>query len=113
MRGLGGVLTRSGEPPPDTVGRMLAAAPHRGNRTVVKAIGACALGVSELEGRDEASLASDGSLAVAFAGALDNARELGDRLGVSPERARPADVVLAAFRAKGPKTPAGLRGTYA
>ena len=73
MRGLAAVLTRSGEPAPDTVGRMLAAAPHRGERTVVKAIGACALGVSELEGRDEASLASDGSLAVAFAGALDNA----------------------------------------
>ena len=113
MRGLAAVLTRSGEPAPDTVGRMLAAAPHRGERTVVKSIGACALGVSELEGRDEASLASDGSLAVAFAGALDNAGELGDRLGVSPEQARPADVVLAAFRAQGPKAPAGLRGTYA
>ena len=113
MRGLAAVLTRSGEPAPDTVGRMLAAAPHRGNRTVVKAIGACALGVSELEGRDEASLASDGSLAVAFAGALDNAAELSDGLGVSPEQTRPADIVLAAFRAQGPKAPAGLRGTYA
>ena len=84
MRGLAAVLTRSGEPAPDSVERMLAAAPHRGERTVVKAIGACALGVSELEGRDEASLASDGSLAVAFAGALDNVGELGDRV---PRRA--------------------------
>jgi asparagine synthase (glutamine-hydrolysing) len=114
MRGLAAIFSRSGAPTPDTVGRMLAAAPHRGDRTAVTSVGACALGISELEGRGEASLASDDSLAVAFAGALDNAGELAARFGVPPERAtQPADVVLAAFRAEGARAPADLRGTYA
>ena len=54
---------------------MLGAAPHRGNQRVVTSIGACTLGVSDLDGRGEATLAWDDTLAVAFAGALDNAGE--------------------------------------
>jgi asparagine synthase (glutamine-hydrolysing) len=93
---------------------MLAAAPHRGNRTTVASIGACTLGVSDLDGRNEATLATDDTLAVAFAGALDNADELAARFGSAPERGPlSADVVLATFRANGPETPNLLRGTYA
>jgi asparagine synthase (glutamine-hydrolysing) len=93
---------------------MLAAAPHRGNRTVVTSIGSCTIGISDLDGRNEATLATDDTLAVAFAGVLDNADELAARFGTAPERAPlPADVVLTAFRAIGTKAPILLRGTYA
>ncbi len=92
---------------------MLGAAPHRGNQRVVTSIGACTLGVSDLDGRGEATLAWDDTLAVAFAGALDNAGELAGRFGAAPEgMSRPADVVLAAFKALGTKAPVVLRGTY-
>ncbi|HXV58584.1 MAG TPA: asparagine synthase-related protein [Gaiellaceae bacterium] len=92
---------------------MLAASPHRGDRTEVASLGACTLGVSYLDGRDEATLAVDDTLAVAFAGALDNAADLAARFGVTGEKAPAAAVVLSAFRAVGAKAPALLRGTYA
>src|SRR5918995_2641441 len=98
MRGLAAVLGRSVAPAADTVERMLAASPHRGDRTAVTSLGGCTLGVSDLQGRGEATLASDESLAVAFAGALDNAAELVARLGASLDHPpSPAEVVLAAF----------------
>jgi asparagine synthase (glutamine-hydrolysing) len=114
MRGLAAILARSPGPAGDKVERMLAAAPHRGDQRVVTSIGACTLGISDLDGRHEATLAADDTLAVAFAGALDNAAELAVRFGSAPGRTPlPADVVLAAFRAVGTKAPALLRGTYA
>ena len=114
MRGLAAVFGRSVAPAADTVERMLAASPHRGDRTAVTSLGGCTLGVSDLQGRGEATLASDESLAVAFAGALDNAGDLAARLGAPLDQPRsPAEVVLAAFRARGTAAPADLRGTYA
>jgi asparagine synthase (glutamine-hydrolysing) len=114
MRGLAAVFGRSVAPAADTVERMLAASPHRGDRTAVTSLGACTLGVSDLQGRGEATLASDESMAVAFAGALDNAGELAARLGAPlDQRPSAAEVVLAAFRARGTAAPADLRGTYA
>jgi asparagine synthase (glutamine-hydrolysing) len=113
MRGLAAVLARSQAPASDTVERMLAAAPHRGDRRVVTSIGACTIGISDLDGRNEATLAADETFAVAFAGALDNADELAVRFGSAAGTPLPADVVLAAFRAVGTKAPALLRGTYA
>ena len=92
---------------------MLAASPHRGNRTAVKSIGACTIGISDLDGRSEATLATDATLAVAFAGALDNADELAARLGLGSTKAvSPAGVVLETFRTRGEKAPLLLRGTY-
>ena len=88
--------------------------PAPGDRTVVASVGACTLGISDLDGRGEATLAADDALAVAFAGALDNAGELAARFGTDPERAAtPAEVVLAAFGAIGTRAPNLLRGTYA
>ncbi|HSE82685.1 MAG TPA: asparagine synthase-related protein [Gaiellaceae bacterium] len=110
MRGLAAVLTRSPASAGDTVERMLAAAPHRGNRTSVASIGACTLGVSDLDGRNEATLAAEDDLAVAVAGALDNARELAGRFSSDPTL--PAEVVLAAFKALGERAIPLLRGTY-
>ena len=60
-------------------------------------IGACTFGISDLDGRDEATLAAEGGLGVAFAGTLDNALDLADRF--SSRAAVPAAVVLAAFNA--------------
>ena len=114
MRGLAAILARSPAPVADTVERMLEAAPHRGDRRVIASIGACTLGVSDLDGRNEATLASDDKLAVAFAGALDNADELAARFGPARERRpQPADIVLAAFASIGTKAATLLRGTYA
>ena len=114
MRGLAAILAPSQAPPAGRVERMLAASPHRGDRTVVASVGACTLGISDLDGRGEATLAADDALAVAFAGALDNAGELAARFGTDPERAAtPAEVVLAAFGAIGTRAPNLLRGTYA
>jgi asparagine synthetase B (glutamine-hydrolysing) len=113
MRGLAAILARS-PVPAAKVERMLAAAPHRGDQRVVTSIGSCTIGISDLDGRNEATLAADDTLAVAFAGALDNADELAARFGSAPELTPlSADVVLAAFRAVGAKAPALLRGTYA
>jgi asparagine synthase (glutamine-hydrolysing) len=111
VRGLAAVLTRSPASAGDTVERMLAAAPHRGNRRSVASIGGCTLGVSDLDGQNEATLAAEDGLAVAFAGALDNARELAGRFSSDPTL--PAGVVLAAFEALGERTIPLLRGTYA
>ena len=112
MRGLAAILTRSGTPAAETVERMLAAAPHRGNRTGVASVGACTLGVSDLDGRGEATLAAGGRYAVAFAGTLDNAPDLAARFGADTA-ATAAEVVLAAFAAVGAEAPPLLRGTYA
>jgi asparagine synthase (glutamine-hydrolysing) len=112
VRGLAAVLTRSPAPAGDTVERMLAAAPHRGDRTTVASIGACTFGISDLNRRDEATLAAEGGFGVAFAGTLDNAQDLADRF--SSEAAVPAAVVLATFKALGAHAAVPLlRGTYA
>lgn len=91
---------------------MLAAAPHRGDRTETASIGACTVGVTDLDGRGEATLAADDAYAVAFAGTLDNAQQLARRFSADPA-APAADVVLAAFTAVGTRAAALLRGTYA
>ncbi|HXV32458.1 MAG TPA: asparagine synthase-related protein [Gaiellaceae bacterium] len=113
MRGLAAVLARGPAPPAETVERMLAASSHRGDRTTVASLGACTLGVSDLDGRGEATLSVEGALAVAFAGALDNAGDLASRFGLAEEEPAGAAVVLAAFRSLGAQTPSLLRGTYA
>ena len=96
MRGLAAIVARSPGPAADKVEAMLAADPHRGDERVITSIGACTIGISDLDGRNEATLAADDTLAVAFAGTLDNADELAVRFGSAPERAPlPADVVLA------------------
>ena len=114
MGGLAASLGRAAAPPAGAVERMLAAAPHRGNRSAVASVGAGAVGVSDLDGRGEATLASADGLALGFAGALDNAEELARRFEPAQEgAATPADLALAAFRALGAAAPAALRGTYA
>jgi asparagine synthase (glutamine-hydrolysing) len=91
---------------------MLAAAPHRGNGVAVASVGACTVGVSDLDGRGEATLTSNGRFAVGLAGALDNADELARRFPPAGG-GTPADVLLAAWEALGAAAANLLRGTYA
>jgi asparagine synthase (glutamine-hydrolysing) len=111
---VGAVFSQSKPLDADAVGRLLEAAPHRGDRTRITRLGCCALGVLDHEGRAEATLASDGQLAVAYAGTLDNAEDLdhrSQRQGSEP--IPPAQLVLDGWRSLGETLPSQLRGVFA
>ena len=114
MAALAAVLADGATAQGTAVERMLAAAPHRGERTSVEILGRCALGVSDRDGRREGSVAIADGLAVAFAGTLDNLEDVA-RLGRSGERdeATPASAVLGAWLTLGDALPNRLRGTFA
>jgi len=109
-------LSRTADPDPRVVERMLDAAPHRGRERATLTVGRCSLGVSWAAGLRDASVASDGERAAAFCGRLDNAgdvaKELAD-LGIAVGDDGPAALVLAAFAAFGDAAPERLRGVYA
>ena len=73
----------------------------------------CALGVIDREGRDEGTLASDGRLAVAYAGTLDNSDDLAREVGHGGSPCPPAELVLRAWSVLGEALPGRLRGTFA
>lgn len=94
---------------------MALAAPHRGSSIESMVHGRVALAIAN-DDRPDAVLAMDGSLAVAFVGSLDNAREL--RAELTPPGGPPPDdtvvaIVAAAYRASGDDFPARLRGVFA
>lgn len=95
---------------------MLAAAPHRGAPSVPVTIGDAELGITSMDERDQASLASDRDLAAAFVGILDNADDLAADLrlssSVSPPPS-PARIYLEATRRWGDAAPARMRGPFA
>jgi asparagine synthase (glutamine-hydrolysing) len=100
----------------EDVERALAAAPHRGTVVETAVAGGAALGVSNEDGFADASLAGGGGRALAFAGTLDNERELAAELARAGRPAGdggPAATVLAAFEAWGEDAPARLRGMFA
>jgi asparagine synthase (glutamine-hydrolysing) len=107
---------RAGPPSRSVARRMLDAAPHRGTARRLAEHGRCLLGVSWDEEVPDAHLASDGTLSVAFNGALDNAPELAKALadeGGTPSIEDPAALVLEGWRALGPGLPARMRGVFA
>jgi asparagine synthase (glutamine-hydrolysing) len=112
VRGVAAILGRAEAPPAGAVERMLAAAPHRGNGVAVASVGACTVGVSDLDGRGEATIACDDRLAVGFAGALDNSDELAHRF-LPAGGGTPAEVLLAVWDGLGAAAANLLRGTYA
>ena len=78
------------------------------------ALGRCAIGVLDREGRTDASLVSDGRLVVAYAGTLDNADDIADIAADGHGDAKtPAQLVLAAWDALGEALPGRLRGVFA
>ena len=77
-------------------------------------LGRCMIGVADHQGREEATLASTGSLAVAYAGTLDNPEQLAQLSGgVGNGPTTSAGLVLAGWRALGEALPKRLRGTFA
>jgi len=94
---------------------MLSAAPHRGARVSITSIGDCVLGVTNTDSREEATLAKNEGLAVAFCGTLDNMDDL-VRFHSTNGEARastPAESVLQGFQAVGDDLPRFLRGNFA
>jgi asparagine synthase (glutamine-hydrolysing) len=116
VSGLAAVLARqTGGDDSATVRRMLASAPHRGTPSDVAVIGRCTLGVSSPEGVQEASLAVQSGLGVAFAGVLDNAADLVQdlrRLGVTNQFPTTADLLVSVFGHLGDSAVRDLRGIY-
>src|SRR5438477_3537819 len=109
-------LARSGAAEPDRERRMLEAAPHRGNRLEVRAVGACTLGVSRRDDDDHTGVSAGGRLVAAFAGRLDNGPELRGALiaaGTDPRSDSPADIVEAAYERWGERALARMRGHFA
>ena len=94
--------------------RMLQAAPHRGNHHDSIRVGSVEIGVSNRPGLEDASLFGSEGYACAFCGRLDNEPALLGHLGRPPVRsARPAETVLAAYRAWGDGVWGRLRGDFA
>jgi asparagine synthase (glutamine-hydrolysing) len=100
---------------PDTVTRMLDAAPHRGVPGAPERIGGASLGVTRAGNHDQASVENHEGLAAAFAGVLDNAGSLAKELGFPTGRSAPtaARIYLEAWRRWGDRAPARLRGPFA
>lgn len=95
---------------------MLAAAPHRGSSTVIRAHGNCVLGIAHRPGATDASISADGDIVAALSGRLDNVQELGRELralGSEPASSNDADVIVAAFRTLGADAPNRMRGSFA
>jgi asparagine synthetase B (glutamine-hydrolysing) len=109
-------LLRSEPADPEIGERMLRAVPHRGDHHDVAVHGDTVLAVASDHELGDTSLARGDGLVAAFAGSLDNRRELARELAeagspVSGDTA--ADTVLAAFRAWGDQGVTRLRGSFA
>jgi asparagine synthase (glutamine-hydrolysing) len=110
------VLAREARPDQVTVGRMLAASPHRGAAAEHRVCGQAILGVSNHAERADSTIASSGELAAAYSGTLLNVPELTRTLaeaGFPPSCTSPAGLLLTAFRAFGAKAANRLRGEFA
>jgi asparagine synthetase B (glutamine-hydrolysing) len=109
-------LFRSADVDEVRVRSMFAVAPHRGSSITLVKEGRAVLGISDHPDRREGDTASGRGLIAAFTGSLDNATELAAALGsvgVSPDAARPAELLLAGFERYGDDLPARLRGVFA
>jgi asparagine synthase (glutamine-hydrolysing) len=103
------VLSHRGSPDPLLVPRMLAAAPHRGDRYDVVTTPRAVLGVSN--GRlTDAHVTVRGTKAAAVIGHLDNADELSSD---GRQQQEPAELVLELIERHGPSALARLRGVFA
>lgn len=110
-------FSRHGPPNREVVLRMLAAAPHRGERRTVETLGRVAVGVCNDPDWMTASIArTEGRLAV-FGGVLDNEQDLRAELGLRgaalPAASTPAATLMAAFERWGEDAVVRLRGSFA
>jgi asparagine synthase (glutamine-hydrolysing) len=108
------------EEPLALVGAMLESAPHRGSRTAFVTLGNCSLGAIWNEDAPDAEIGTNGHLAVAFVGTIDNREELTEALSTPGSHDPPADsnaglveLIARAYREYGTDVPARLRGLFA
>jgi len=113
LAAVGAVLASAGEVDRAVVKRMLAAAPHRGERFHIVEVGRCAVGTATVEGHEDGTVAVDHGLVVAFAGTLDNSDDVVRLANVRSHVCTPAEVVLAGWRTLGEALPDRLRGMFA
>lgn len=110
------ILGKDAPPDEALARRMLAAAPHRGERITLRTLGNCVLGVANRADLVSAAISSEGALIAAFSGRLDNGSELHRALtaaGAPPATTADADIVVAAHRAFGRDAPNRMRGAFA
>jgi asparagine synthase (glutamine-hydrolysing) len=115
MGAISAVLHHERPPEEAVVGRMLASAPHRGADVEVRTVGRSTMGVSNVSGDVDATIAASNGLVAAFAGRLDNREELAERFRASAKDGgvpTPAEVLLAAFRSLGDEAPTVCRGVF-
>ena len=94
---------------------MLAAAPHRGSKCVVRVFGNCILGISNTDEFEDASISVDGPYMAVWKGQLDNAAELRRTLkGIHADSLpdEPVDLVALAFKRFGVNAPSLMRGAF-
>ena len=116
MGAIAAALEVAASPSTQSVRRMGAAVPHRGERVEALVHGACALACTNGVGSDDAGLAVVDGLAAAFAGTLDNAAELERDLvgrGLVAGGSDHATLIAVGYRAWGEDLPARLRGIFA
>jgi asparagine synthase (glutamine-hydrolysing) len=116
MGAIAAILSKSGAADAELVRAMLAAPRHFGGSKSVAVCGNCALGAVNATEIADAELSTDGKWMAAFTGKIDNQAEVAERLarlGHSAASNRPADIVVAAFRAFGVEAPSHLRGVFA
>lgn len=111
-----GLLGKGAAPDPAVARRMLAAAPHRGPRHTLRALGSSVLGIATQEDHVDASVSTEGTpLIAALLGRIDNGADLAGALrtaGFPPRSQSDADLVVAAFQAWGDEAPARMRGSF-
>lgn len=116
MGAIAAILFRDRPNDAGAVRAMIAASPHRGPLGPTATVGRAVVAATSPGDLMDATLWSDGSLAVAVAGSVDNADDLARHLD-RPARAnvgdQPAAIVAAAFRSYGNGLPERLRGAYA
>jgi asparagine synthetase B (glutamine-hydrolysing) len=116
MGAIAGILFRERRVDLAAARAMIAASPHRGDLGPTATIGRAVLATTVPGELQDASLWSDGTLAVAFSGSLDNAEELARQLNPQVQEGlaqEPAAIVASAFGAHGERLPERLRGMYA
>jgi asparagine synthase (glutamine-hydrolysing) len=105
-----------GEPRPEIVRAMNAAAPHRGSDVETIVHGRCSLSSLEADGVADTGLAVAGGTAAVFTGVLDNREELAadlKRADVPLQAVTPAAIVAAGFPVWGERLAERMRGVFA
>src|SRR5512144_2953662 len=109
------VLSRRAAADRAAVERGLAASPHRGTTTAVRVVGSTAVGVSQGEGPQRATIHEGDGRITAVAGRIDNLEEIAKGLGddaASIGDETPASVVHRAFGKRGETVVRDLRGAF-